>query len=186
MGDKRLTGWTDERVARLKELWSAGWSASQIAADLGFVTRNAVCGKIDRLGLSGIKRSQKVMAARAPVIRRTGDHLARVQRIVQARSAVDAVIRPEPFVVQDIPHVSPRHIGLMELSDSTCKWPFGDGPFTFCGCEVRGSGPYCVPHARIAGAGYGDGGRALFGSEAHRRKLSEAQKARHAARRSAA
>ena len=45
--------WTDERVEQLKKLWSDGLSASQIAAELGNVTRNAVIGKVHRLGLSG-------------------------------------------------------------------------------------------------------------------------------------
>ena len=44
--------WTDERVEKLKELWSEGMSASQIALALGGVTRNAVIGKVHRLGLS--------------------------------------------------------------------------------------------------------------------------------------
>ena len=44
--------WTDERIERLKKLWSEGLSASQIAAELGGVTRNAVIGKVHRLGLS--------------------------------------------------------------------------------------------------------------------------------------
>jgi len=44
--------WTDERVEKLKELWGEGMSASQIAKALGAVTRNAVIGKVHRLGLS--------------------------------------------------------------------------------------------------------------------------------------
>src|SRR3954453_15613541 len=51
--------WTDERVERLKKLWSDGLSASQIAAELGGgVTRNAVIGKVHRLGLSGRGKGQ--------------------------------------------------------------------------------------------------------------------------------
>ena len=46
-------GWTDERVELLKKLWQDGLSASQIAKQLGGVTRNAVIGKVHRLGLSG-------------------------------------------------------------------------------------------------------------------------------------
>ena len=46
-------GWTDERVDLLRRLWDEGLSASQIAAQLGGVTRNAVIGKVHRLGLSG-------------------------------------------------------------------------------------------------------------------------------------
>ena len=45
--------WTEERVEQLKKLWSDGLSASQIAGELGNVTRNAVIGKVHRLGLSG-------------------------------------------------------------------------------------------------------------------------------------
>ena len=45
--------WTDDRVELLKKLWNDGLSASQIANELGQVTRNAVIGKVHRLGLSG-------------------------------------------------------------------------------------------------------------------------------------
>ena len=44
--------WTDERVDVLKKMWGEGHSASQIAKELGGVTRNAVIGKVHRLGLS--------------------------------------------------------------------------------------------------------------------------------------
>jgi GcrA cell cycle regulator len=44
--------WTDERVETLKTMWTEGKSASQIARELGGVTRNAVIGKVHRLGLS--------------------------------------------------------------------------------------------------------------------------------------
>ncbi len=44
--------WTDERVELLKKLWADGLSASQIAAELGGITRNAVIGKVHRLKLS--------------------------------------------------------------------------------------------------------------------------------------
>src|SRR5258705_10852837 len=50
---RRQMGWTDERVELLKKLWQDGLSASQIAKQLGGVTRNAVIGKVHRLGLSG-------------------------------------------------------------------------------------------------------------------------------------
>ncbi len=47
-----MMSWTDERVELLKKLWGEGQSASQIAKELGGVTRNAVIGKVHRLGLS--------------------------------------------------------------------------------------------------------------------------------------
>ena len=52
-------GWTDERVELLKKLWAEGLSASQIAAELGGVTRNAVIGKVHRLGLAGRAKSTR-------------------------------------------------------------------------------------------------------------------------------
>lgn len=51
--EQETNSWTDERVERLKYLWSQGMSASEIAQELGDVTRNAVIGKAHRLGLSG-------------------------------------------------------------------------------------------------------------------------------------
>ena len=58
-------GWTEERVELLKKLWADGLSASQIAAQLGGVTRNAVIGKVHRLGLSGRAKSPSSMVPRA-------------------------------------------------------------------------------------------------------------------------
>ena len=57
--------WTDERVELLKKLWSDGLSASQIAAELGGITRNAVIGKVHRLGLSGRAKSASSRRRRA-------------------------------------------------------------------------------------------------------------------------
>ena len=56
--------WTDERVETLKTMWLAGSSASQIAATLGDVTRNAVIGKVHRLGLSGRGKPTSTIASR--------------------------------------------------------------------------------------------------------------------------
>ncbi|MDD3445196.1 MAG: GcrA family cell cycle regulator, partial [Zavarzinia sp.] len=62
--------WTDERIATLRDLWEQGLSASQIAARLGNITRNAVIGKVHRLGLSGrpspVRAERPATAAPAP------------------------------------------------------------------------------------------------------------------------
>ena len=71
--------WTDERVETLKKLWSEGLSASQIAAELGGVTRNAVIGKVHRLGLSGRAKSPSSAAPRPRKPRAHGQML-RVSR----------------------------------------------------------------------------------------------------------
>ncbi|WP_287069407.1 GcrA family cell cycle regulator, partial [Methylobacterium sp.] len=64
-----VVSWTDERVELLRRLWEDGQSASKIAAQLGGVTRNAVIGKVHRLGLGGRARSgteAPAAAARKP------------------------------------------------------------------------------------------------------------------------
>jgi GcrA cell cycle regulator len=57
--------WTDERVETLKKMWGEGQSASQIAKELGGVTRNAVIGKVHRLGLSNRAGSATAAPAKA-------------------------------------------------------------------------------------------------------------------------
>lgn len=59
--------WTDERVETLKRMWAEGQSASQIAKELGGVTRNAVIGKVHRLGLSNRVGGKDEDEAEAPV-----------------------------------------------------------------------------------------------------------------------
>ena len=68
--------WTDERVELLKKLWADGLSASQIAAELGGITRNAVIGKVHRLGLSGRAKSASSAAPR-PRKPRSATHMLR-------------------------------------------------------------------------------------------------------------
>ena len=74
--------WTDERVELLKKLWADGLSASQIAGELGGITRNAVIGKVHRLGLSGRAKSP---SSSAPRPRKPRSHMMRVQRPMIAR-----------------------------------------------------------------------------------------------------
>src|SRR5258706_16323610 len=74
-----LQTWTDERVELLKKLWGDGLSASQIAGELGGITRNAVIGKVHRLGLSGRAKSASSAAPR-PRKARTHSQMLRVAR----------------------------------------------------------------------------------------------------------
>ena len=56
--------WTDERVESLKKFWQEGLSASQIASRIGGVTRNAVIGKVHRLGLAGRATTSRMKSHR--------------------------------------------------------------------------------------------------------------------------
>ncbi|WP_337271356.1 GcrA family cell cycle regulator [Oryzifoliimicrobium ureilyticus] len=159
--------WTDERVEKLKKLWAEGLSASQIAAQLGGVSRNAVIGKVHRLNLPGrAKAGGSSAAARpqkrpAPVAPRATGYpqraqtrpAVRSQEAVVVKQEVDvetvAVRRPSTDVVVPIS----RRLGLTDLTERTCKWPVGDplkDDFHFCGCEASDSSPYCNYHQKLA------------------------------------
>jgi len=137
-------GWTDERVELLKKLWLDGLSASQIAKQLGGVTRNAVIGKVHRLGLSG--RAAPSQPARptfkAPRAPRPA-HVPAPRRV----EAPQPPAPPPVFYVEE-----PGSATVLTLGAHMCKWPIGDPAtdnFTFCGRRA-GEGPYCVEHARLA------------------------------------
>src|SRR5438105_15234652 len=74
--------WSEDRVEQLKKLWEGGLSASQIAAELGNVTRNAVIGKVHRLGLSGRAKSPATAAPRQRKARPAAQQMMRVARPV--------------------------------------------------------------------------------------------------------
>jgi len=140
-----MTSWSEPRVTTLRTLWLDGLSASQIAKQLGGVTRNAVIGKIHRLGLSG--RGAPSKPGRAPRISppRT---TSRVRRAPPARAAPVAPPRPVP------PAPAPEGPGLVadlvHLGAHACKWPIGDPKspdFTFCG--RRTDGRYCAAHEAV-------------------------------------
>ncbi len=142
--------WTDERVEQLKQMWMDGLSASQIAARLGGVTRNAVIGKVHRLGLSGRGAPTRV-TRRRPVAPRP----PRVQSVpTQARRESEPAVQPAPEP-EDLEIISDpdSHATVLELNEQTCKWPIGDPGeenFHFCGQRSAPGLPYCAAHAKKA------------------------------------
>jgi GcrA cell cycle regulator len=145
-------GWTDERIDTLRKLWLDGLSASQIATTLGGVTRNAVIGKVHRMGLSGratpsqpartiFKQPRPVRppAAATPVVR----------RVAAPQTPAQMVASPlrEPEIMER------GSATVLTLGAHMCKWPIGDpstDDFTFCGRRNGDEGPYCVEHAKLA------------------------------------
>ena len=141
-------GWTDERVELLKKLWQDGLSASQIAKQLGGVTRNAVIGKVHRLGLSGRATPSKPQ--------RTVFKAPRPARPVSAPSAPRRIAEPvahaAPTPVRYVDE-KPGTATVLTLGAHMCKWPIGDpslDSFTFCGRRSEENGPYCHEHATVA------------------------------------
>ncbi len=151
-------GWTDERVELLRRLWDEGLSASQIAAQLGGVTRNAVIGKVHRLGLSG-----RVKPADAPGNGRKKPPAREAEAEIAAETApeVDPVsapvlVFPEALpapVPERVPLAESRRVTIMDLRESMCRWPLGDPTspdFHYCGDRSITGLPYCTHHAQIA------------------------------------
>lgn len=159
--------WTGARIERLKTLWARGLSASQIANDLGGVTRNGVIGKVHRLGLSGrIKRAPVRHKSSAPKAKPSAP------RMLERLSAPVLRGRKLPFIdvaladVDDAPErvdipvfqpAPPARAGavkaVMALRVGDCRFPIGDplaADFQFC-CEPAFDGhPYCAAHCRVA------------------------------------
>lgn len=167
--------WTDERVEKLKRLWADGLSASQIAAQLGGVSRNAVIGKVHRLNLPGRAKAGGTVATSRPAVKRPAPAAAapRAQTYSAARVAPNrpapartsgAVALKDDFEIDTAEVLEYRpatnmtlptslRLTLTELTERTCKWPVGDplkDDFHFCGCEAAESSPYCKFHAKMA------------------------------------
>ncbi|MCF3593117.1 GcrA cell cycle regulator [Rhodobacteraceae bacterium LMO-12] len=179
--------WTDERVELLKKMWGEGQSASQIAKELGGVTRNAVIGKVHRLGLSnratGAKTEAKAKPSpkaeakpRAPSRTKPAAKPAKEEAAPAAETPAEPVISrarraiipagqplpPQPSANEISPEAlakvsevekKAKRLGLMELTERTCKWPVGDpatDDFWFCGLPVQAGKPYCEAHVGVA------------------------------------
>lgn len=150
--------WTDERVELLKKLWSDGLSASQIAAQLGGVTRNAVIGKVHRLSLSG--RAKAASSSPRPRKVRTATSNRSVPRhYVSGNTALKTHANPAPrrlpapVALEDVVVPISLKMSLLALNDTMCKWPEGDPGtegFHFCGHRNWNGLPYCEYHSRLA------------------------------------
>ena len=154
--------WTDERVETLKKLWTEGLSASQIAKELGGVSRNAVIGKVHRLGLEGRQKTQgKPETEDAPVSEPVAEPIItetvhEPTREQDDEPAFEAANDSEPTAVDvddDVVVPIPLKLKLTELTERTCKWPIGDpmhDDFHFCGHEADEGRPYCEYHSGLA------------------------------------
>ncbi len=154
--------WTDDRVELLKKLWAEGLSASQIAGQLGGVTRNAVIGKVHRLGLSGRATTSRVKPNRTRKNRTPRQtNTARLGLFSSNATALRSLSgnpdgpKEEPFRSQYEELVIPEaeRVDLVDLKECQCRWPIGDPQdpnFHFCGKKTSDSGPYCEYHTEIA------------------------------------
>ena len=159
-------------------MWAEGNSASQIAKELGGVTRNAVIGKVHRLGLSNRATTSTVgksdsKAKSAPKSSSKAKQKARKIESTEPKSGNVTSLRrqiipagqplpPQPSANEISPEALARvseiekkakKLSLLELTEKTCKWPVGDPAteeFWFCGLATQSGKPYCEAHVGVA------------------------------------
>ena len=159
--------WTDERVEQLKALWNEGASASQIAKQIGGVSRNAVIGKVHRLGLSNRvgEKGEELAAPQAAQAEAAPPEAAEEVKALAEPIVEEVEIEEEEDEeeIEEAPRVpqvdlaslekKARRLSLLELTERTCKWPIGDPnheDFHFCGLPSANGKPYCAAHTLAA------------------------------------
>ena len=135
--------WTDEKVAKLKELWGKGNTASQIAEIIGGLSRNAVIGKAHRLNLS------------AKIKTRTATSSQNFENSIEEKQNKTRRGRRSKFksliIEKDFEPENPKQ--LEELDENSCKWPIGhpdEKEFYFCGRSSLKDFSYCKLHLLYA------------------------------------
>ncbi|MGV6801281.1 MAG: GcrA family cell cycle regulator [bacterium] len=139
--------WTDDRVEQLKQLWAEGLSASQIANKMGGVTRNAVIGKVHRLGLSG-----RATPAKPQLTRKKTATRPTTQKLGLRETRLRPIIN-EPEFLEPLVLDSGDKATVSTLNKNMCRWPVGDPSsenFHFCGQASAAGKPYCAYHAHMA------------------------------------
>ena len=135
--------WDDEKVAKLKELWGKGKTASQIAEIIGGISRNAVIGKAHRLNLSAKIKTRTTSNNNNYTPIQDG---SKIKSKNGRRSKFKSLIIEKNFEPEN-----PKQ--LEELDDNSCKWPIGhpdEKSFYFCGRTSLKDFSYCKLHLLYA------------------------------------
>ena len=136
--------WTDEKVAKLKELWGKGNTASQIAEIIGGISRNAVIGKAHRLNLSA------KIKTRTAASNKNFDDSTNEKNIQTTRRGRKSKFK-SLIIEKDFEPENPKQ--LEELDENSCKWPIGhpdEKSFYFCGRTSLKDFSYCKLHLLYA------------------------------------
>lgn len=142
--------WTDEMVDKLRQMWTEGKTATEIAKELG-VTKNSIVGKVHRLCLT---------ARPSPIKSKDEEPVEKVEVEKEIPEEVEENVEVVAEPVESVKtekvekkHKSSCHVKLVELDSHTCRWPLGDPrdeDFCFCGKKVRMGQTYCEEHANMA------------------------------------
>ncbi len=135
--------WTEDKIAKLKELWGKGSTASQIAEIIGGVSRNAVIGKAHRLNLSAkIKTRAAVSTENFANLKSDKSDKTKKSRRSKFKSLI---------IEKDFEPENPKT--LEQLDENSCKWPIGhpdEKDFYFCGRSSLKDFSYCRLHLLYA------------------------------------
>ncbi len=146
---KSNAAWPDELVERLKALFAADrLSCSGIATELGHgLTRNAVIGKLARLGLRRHRERHSGIRIINPQDRRPRQNRPRLRIVANGGggSRIMESVERGPLKLRAV-EIVPLNLDLDALNSQTCRYPYGDGPFHFCGHPVRAGSSWCAPH----------------------------------------
>lgn len=152
--------WTAERVELLKKAWADGFSASQIAEQVGARSRNSVIGKVHRLKLPS---REKQNVPRVPRRRKPKDLAPNAPKHPWRDLSVPRVKPPTPVPVQPVQPVEAsmeNRRTILTLKHGECRWPHGDPRdkenFWFCGESQAPERPYCWKHCGMAYANPAD------------------------------
>lgn len=142
--------WTPERDKVLTRRLAEGWSASEVAAELG-VTRNSVIGRAGRLGVKLMFKSSDGPRVQRPRYRKPSGLVARPKERPVEIPAPRPQLRIPPATGPVSEPVS-LNLSVMVLNGFTCKWPTsGEKEHTrFCGHLTWHGFPYCEFHSRRA------------------------------------
>ena len=132
--------WTDELVARAVELFNKGWSCGTIAREIGG-TRNAVLGKLTRMGHTRTKGEKATVTVERPrVTIRPVNSNSNAMRVCEDVDPISVKLREI--------EVDSKLVSLFDLDDNGCRYPIGD-PVLFCGNPKITGFSYCGPHANL-------------------------------------
>lgn len=142
--------WTPAQVERLRALWQEGLSASQISDRIGGLSRNAVIGKLHRLGLSRGDNPKPRLAVGGRKAARLYRKKGRKMRAAKA-SGARRVSAPVPQADAYVPPIMsetapPNATALVDCRSDQCRWPYGDTEFVFCPEEQIPGSSYCAGH----------------------------------------
>lgn len=165
-----MVSWNDGHIDTLRRMWSDGDSAAVVAAALG-CSRNAVIGKVSRLGLERretrreVKRGASrrgathVMQTALPVMQTALPVMRTALPVLlapQSEFLLDDALNDDALTTEDVPSCDDAFVGagsaLLALTERACRWPIGDPrsrDFSFC-CAERVRGAYCESHSRMA------------------------------------